>query len=132
ADALHPNDGRHERRAERQREVAVGDGPSEGAVLRPLGIDVDPLVVTGGVGEGVHLLLGDHELVGPAEVLADEGLELGVAVDGAGHGAIMACSAPTTENRDVRGRLSGTRCAGSRGSSGAAAARTARPGTPSG
>jgi len=46
---------------------------------------VDPLVVTGRLGERVHLLLGDLDVGGVTEVLAHEGLQLGDAVDGAGH-----------------------------------------------
>ena len=39
-----------------------------GPRLRPLGVDVDPLVVERGVGELVDLLLGDRDPVGGAEV----------------------------------------------------------------
>ena len=51
---------------DRQRQIAVRDGRAERAVLRARGIDVDPLVVAGGVGEQVHPLLGDlHPLAEP-------------------------------------------------------------------
>jgi hypothetical protein len=50
----------------------VGDRAAERAGLRPLDVDVDPLVVAGGVGEQVHLLLGDLDVLAVAEVLADE------------------------------------------------------------
>src|SRR3712207_6926409 len=46
-------------RAEREREVAVRDGPAERRVLRPLGVDVDPLVVARDLGKCVHVLLRD-------------------------------------------------------------------------
>jgi thiamine pyrophosphokinase len=40
----------------------VGDRSAEGALLRgALGVDVDPLVVAGGVGKRVDTLLGDIE-----------------------------------------------------------------------
>jgi hypothetical protein len=66
----------------------VGDRPAEGALGRgPLDVDVDPLVVAGGVGEEVHPLLGDLHVVAVAEVLAEELLEAGDALDGGGHGA---------------------------------------------
>ena len=51
---------------QREGEVAVGDRPAERPVLGPLGIDVDPLVVAGGVGERVDPLLGDLQPVGRA------------------------------------------------------------------
>ena len=79
-----------ERRAERQREVAVGDRAAEGPGLGPLDVDVDPLVVAGGVGELVDLLLGDLDLVAVAEVLADLGLQPVDAFDDRRHGRIIA------------------------------------------
>src|SRR5690606_39343316 len=44
--------------------------------LGPFGVDVDPLVVVGGVGEGVHPVLGDRAPLGGAERLTDAVLEL--------------------------------------------------------
>ncbi len=35
------------------------DRPAEGTTGRPLGIDVDPLVVVGGIGEQIHTVLSD-------------------------------------------------------------------------
>ena len=62
----------------------MGDGPAERRLLgRPLRIDVDPLVVAGGVGEEVHLLLVDDIVVGPPEVLTDERLDPLGAMDAA-------------------------------------------------
>jgi hypothetical protein len=49
----------------------MGDWSAEGAALGPLGIDVDPLVITGGVGELVDLFLGDLVPRAVANVLAD-------------------------------------------------------------
>ena len=65
-----------EARAEREREVAVGDRAAERRLLRALDVDVDPLVVAGDVGERVDVLLGDLVPVGGAERLALGGLEL--------------------------------------------------------
>ena len=51
----------------------MGDGAAEGALgLGPLDVDVDPLVVAGGLGEQVDLLLRDLDVVAVAEVLAHE------------------------------------------------------------
>jgi hypothetical protein len=55
----------------------VGDRAAEGRFLpRPLDVDVDPLVVAGGVGELVHPLLGDVDPVRGAELLTGGGLDL--------------------------------------------------------
>ena len=48
------------------------DRGAEGAVLGALGVDVDPLVVVGRVGEEADALLRDLDPVGPAEVGAGE------------------------------------------------------------
>ena len=61
----------------------MGDRAAERAGLGALGVDVDPLVVAGRVGEGVHLFLGDLDVGAVAEVLADEGLEFVGSVDDA-------------------------------------------------
>ena len=62
----------------------MGDGAAERALLlRALGVDVDPLEVTGGFGELVHALLGDLHPGAVAQVLAHEGLQFGAAVDDA-------------------------------------------------
>ena len=50
-----------------------------------LGVDVDPLVVVGGVGEGVHAFLVDGEPLGGAEVFADSAGDLLEAGEGAHH-----------------------------------------------
>ena len=53
-DAPHLDHLRQEQVGERQREVAVGDRAAEGRLGGgPLDVDVDPLVVAGGVGERV-------------------------------------------------------------------------------
>ena len=54
----------------------MGDGGAERRVLRPLGVDVDELVVVGDVGELVDLVLGDLEPLAGALVVADVGLEV--------------------------------------------------------
>ena len=50
----------------------MGDRPAERAGLGPFDVDVDPLVVAGGLGELVHHGLGDLHVLAVAEVLADE------------------------------------------------------------
>ena len=65
-----------QRHQERQRQVAVGDRAAERALpRRPLRVDMDPLVVAGGLGEPVHLLLGDLHPVAVAQVLPDQALD---------------------------------------------------------
>jgi len=75
---------------QRQREVPVRDGDAEGAVLGALGIDVDPLVVVGRVGEEVHPILGHRLPLGVAELRADELVEGVDAVDDGAHGVLLA------------------------------------------
>ena len=53
----------------------MGDRPTERSVLRPLGIDVDELMVLGDVGELVDPVLGHLEPLADALVRADVGLE---------------------------------------------------------
>src|SRR3954447_21698646 len=72
-----------EHRDQREREISVRDGPSEGPRLGALDVDVDPLVVVGGVGELVDTLLGDLEPVGGPDLLADRGFELSDVGEGA-------------------------------------------------
>src|SRR5215211_286384 len=69
---------RGERREQGQGQVAVGDRAAEGALgFRALDVDVDPLVVTGRLGELVHVLLGDLVPVAGAELAADQSGQLG-------------------------------------------------------
>jgi hypothetical protein len=68
----------------------VGDGPAEGPGLGPLDVDVDPLVVAGGVGEEVHGLLGDEVRLGRAELGPHQVLEAVDALHGRGHAAVLA------------------------------------------
>src|SRR6478735_2078424 len=56
-----------------EREVAVGDGAPERAVLGAVDVDVDPLVVTGGLREDVDALLVDRQPIGGAELLTGGG-----------------------------------------------------------
>jgi hypothetical protein len=51
---------------------------------------VYPLVVVGGVGEGVDAVLGDLVPFALTEVFADEGFDLVDAVGGAGHRSLLA------------------------------------------
>src|SRR5207245_2300972 len=76
-------------RGHRERQVAVGNRPAERTALRPLRVDVDPLVVAGGFCELVHLLLGDLVPVAVAQVVADSGFELVCAFDRGGHGRTL-------------------------------------------
>jgi hypothetical protein len=71
AHAVHAHRVLEERGDERQGEVAVGDGAPEGPVLGGLDVGVDPLVVVGGVGEGVDAVLADEQPVADADLLAD-------------------------------------------------------------
>src|SRR5690606_40753298 len=73
-DALDVEQLGEERDDQGQGQVAVRDRAAERAVLRPYGIDVDPLVVVGGVGDGVHPFRGDLQPRAPAEVLPGERL----------------------------------------------------------
>ena len=79
--AFDGEDLRAEDRQQREREVAVGDRRPVRAGRGTLGIDVDPLVVAGGVGERVHAFLRDLEPIAVAEVLADSGFDLGDALE---------------------------------------------------
>ena len=64
----------------------MGDRAAEGALrLGALGVDVDPLVVSGCVRELVHPFLGDLEVVRVAEMGADEFLQAGDSLDNGGH-----------------------------------------------
>jgi hypothetical protein len=65
----------------------VSDGAAEGALLGALGVDVDPLIVTRGLGEAVDALLVDLEPLARAEVLPHGLLELEGALEYARHAA---------------------------------------------
>ena len=81
---------------QRQGEVAVGDRAAERAGLGPLGVDVDPLVVAGGVGELVDLLLGDLVPLARLQRLADLLAQSLEAVHGRRHGGTVKFdSSPT-------------------------------------
>jgi hypothetical protein len=64
---------RHEHRSERQCQIAVDDRAAERPGLGPRRIDMDPLMVAGSVREGVHLVLGDLDPVGRAQLHATQG-----------------------------------------------------------
>jgi hypothetical protein len=61
---------------ERQGEEPVGDGAAERALFGALGVDVDPLVVAGDLGEAVDALLIHGQPVGDAELLSEQALQL--------------------------------------------------------
>src|SRR5581483_7474416 len=71
----------------------VGDRAAERPRLGPLRVDVDPLVVVGGVGEGVHPLLGDLQPAALAQVLPGQGPDAGQPVDGDAHGCPLSRNA---------------------------------------
>ena len=79
----------------------MGDGPPERAGLGPLDVDVDPLVVAGGIGEQVDLLLGHLAPLAVAEVLADMLLEPVDPLDRGGHGP-QARPGPGAHRNQVR------------------------------
>ena len=60
----------------------MSDGAAEGSGGGSLGVDVDPLVVVGGIGEGVHAFLVDGQPLGGAELLADSAGDLLEAGEG--------------------------------------------------
>ena len=67
---------------QRQGQVAVGDRHAVGAFgLRPLRVDVDPLVVAGDLGEGVDQLLGDRARLARADLPPDDRLHSLDAID---------------------------------------------------
>ena len=57
-------------RQQRQGQQAVRDRPAERTVRRALGVDVDPLMIVGGVGEQVDTVLVDLEPFGGAQFCA--------------------------------------------------------------
>ena len=63
----------------------MGDRGAERAVLGAFRVDVDPLVVAGGVGEFVDLFLGDFAVFGDPEVGAGEGEQFVEVDDEIGH-----------------------------------------------
>jgi hypothetical protein len=62
---------------ERERHEAVRDRRAERAGLCPLGVNVDPLVIAGRVGEEVDALLRDLDPVADRRVAADVTFDLG-------------------------------------------------------
>jgi hypothetical protein len=60
----------------------VGDRPAERRLLRPLDVDVDPVVVAGDVGELVDRLLGHEVPVRDPDLLALVGFEVVQPVHG--------------------------------------------------
>jgi len=75
-DLLHLHDLGQEEIDQGLGEISVGDALAEGAVLGALGVDVDPLMVAGGIGELVDARLVDLEPVAVAEVLSYGSLEV--------------------------------------------------------
>lgn len=63
----------------------MGNSLTERARLGLLNVEVNPLMVACGVGEQLHLLLGDSEVVAIAKMLAYMGFEVFVVFDNGGH-----------------------------------------------
>ncbi len=87
-----------EHRQQRQRQVAVGDGSAERALLGRLDVDVDPLLVSGRVGERVDLRLVDRVPVTRTDLFTDDCLELVETLEHAGHAKPLS----TTKMRTKR------------------------------
>ena len=60
-----------------QREKTVRDGCAEWPAACALGIDMDPLVVTGGVRKAPHALLGHVQPIANGNILALAGDQIG-------------------------------------------------------
>jgi acyl-CoA dehydrogenase len=86
-------------REQREREQAVRDRATERSVCRTIGIDVDPLVVVGGIGEQIHPILVDLHPVGGPE-LAAEGRRKLVQILEHLH-ALLLCRGPDEVTRPV-------------------------------
>ena len=67
---LHDRSG--QRPHQRKSQESVNDRPAKGAVIGLRSCPMDPLVIVGGVGEGVHAILFDPEPVADSELGADE------------------------------------------------------------
>src|ERR1700722_6160509 len=76
-----------EDRAERQGQVTVRDRAAIGALRGALGLDVDPLMIMGGVGEDVDLVLGDRVPLARPDLLADQVEQVGRLAQLGGHRA---------------------------------------------
>ena len=72
----------------------MGDRSTEWTVRGSLWVDVDPLMIAGGVCEEVDLFLGHCEIVAVAEVLPDDVLEFIKRADDARHAVLLGLSCP--------------------------------------
>ena len=79
----------------------MGDGSAEWSVLGRLGVNMNPLMVTGGVGEQVDLGLVDEMPFAIAEVSSDQVVERFDAVHGGSHIQTVGEREPT----DHRARI---------------------------
>ena len=66
-------------------EVTMNDRAAERTVRSALDIDMDPLVITGNIGEPVHPVLVDPDPVRWAEARADQREQVGGLIDNPGH-----------------------------------------------
>src|SRR5271169_4683868 len=76
-----------EHRAERQGQVTVRDRAAVRTLRGAPGLDVDPLMIMGGIGEDVHLMLGDRMPLARPDLLADHAEQVSRHVQLDGHRA---------------------------------------------
>ena len=75
------------------------DGRAEGAVLGALGVDVNPLVIAGGVGKSIDPLLGDLYPVAEAQLLSYRRLQIPGVVEYCSHLLSPPFSCPGARDR---------------------------------
>src|SRR6202035_4699417 len=94
--ALEMQDLAPHRDEQRERQESMRDGGAEGTRRRALGVDMNPLMVIGGVGKCIDLLLRDLAPLAVPDVFAGQCCQLGDARDGCGHGV---SSVPDSQSR---------------------------------
>ena len=80
----------------------MGDRRAEWSGGRTLGVDVDPLVIVGGVGERVDPILADLPPFAVSEMRADQSAQLVHAADDGRHAAAARARTTTGISRAVR------------------------------
>ena len=73
------------------------DAGAERALRRAFGVDVDPLVIVGGVGKAVDAPLRHRRPLGVAQVGAHCGGDGGDRIEGAGHDRVLQARCALTE-----------------------------------
>jgi hypothetical protein len=61
----------------RKGQKSMGDGSAEGRLCRPFRVDMDELVIIGGVGECVDARLRNLDPLGDSKFRANEALDVG-------------------------------------------------------